>query len=480
MNTKEIPGPTLEVAGTAPKGEEQHPHHISPFKVVLVLVILAAVVVAIALAGYLPRKQREEAAASVAKEEKNTLPRVAVAKVKRAPQDTEVVLPGTISALTEASIFARASGYVKKRYADIGDRVKEGQLIAEIEAPELDQQVAQARAAVSQAEQQLGQTKASLLQAQSQRDLAKITADRYNNLVGRGAVARQDADTQAATFKTSEALVAAQEANVSAAGESVRQAQANLQRILALQDFKNVRAPFAGVITVRNIDVGSLISPTGGGQGMMQTASSPANASGNEMYRVAQISTVRLMESVPQTNAPGIRIGMPAEVTVTEFPGRKFAGKVARTANSLDPASRTMLVEVHVDNRDGKLLPGMYAEVRFRGHRDTPPVMVPGDSVIAGNSGPLVAILVDAAEDNGNPDTLGAKKIHLVPVQIGRDYGVQTEVTFGLQGSETVVMNPGDEVREGALVKAETGTESKADLTAPGKPSAAQKGAPKE
>ena len=139
-----------------------------------------------------------------------------------------------------------------------------------------------------------------------------------------------------------------------------------------------------------------------------------------------------------------------------------------------------MLVEVHVDNRDGKLLPGMYAEVRFRGHRDTPPVMVPGDSVIAGNSGPLVAILVDAAEDNGNPDTRGAKKIHLVPVQIGRDYGVQTEVTFGLQGSETVVMNPGDEVREGALVKAETGTESKADLTAPGKPSAAQKGAPKE
>ncbi|MES1262262.1 MAG: efflux RND transporter periplasmic adaptor subunit, partial [Acidobacteriota bacterium] len=430
------------------------------------------IVVAVALAGYLPRKQRQEAAASVAKEEKNTLPRVSAAKVTRAPQDTEVLLPGTISPLAEASLFARAAGYVKKRYADIGDRVREGQLIAEIEAPELDQQVAQARAAVSQAEQQLGQTRASLLQAQSQRDLAKLTAERYNNLVGRGAVARQDADTQQATYKTAEALVAAQEANVSASGENVRQTQANLQRIVALQDFKNVRAPFAGVITVRNIDVGSLISPTGGGQGMSQTPGGTAGAAGNEMYRVAQIATVRIMENVPQTNAPGIRIGMPAEVSVTEFPDRKFHGTVARTSNSLDPASRTMLVEVHVENRDGKLLPGMYAEVRFRGHRDSPPVLVPGNAVIAGNAGPQVAVLEDASVDNGNPDTRGAKKIHLIPVRIGRDYGVETEVISGLTGSETVVMNPGDDVREGALVRAETGSESKSDA-------AAQKGAPK-
>lgn len=211
---------------------------------------------------------------------------------------------------------------------------------------------------------------------------------------------------------------------------------------------------------------------------MVQTTGSPANASGNEMYRVAQISTVRLMENVPQTNAPGIRIGMPADVTVTEFPGRKFQGKVARTANSLDPSSRTMLVEVHVDNRDGKLLPGMYAEVRFRSHRDSPPVLIPGDSVIAGNAGQMVATLVDAPEDNGNPDTRGAKKIHLVPVQIGRDYGIQTEITSGLQGNETVVMNPGDEVREGALVKAEVGSEGKTDGTQ--KADGTQKGAAKQ
>ncbi len=458
------------------------PHHISPGKVILVIVLLVVVVGAIAVAGYLPMKAREEAAAAAAKEEKVTLPRVGAVLVKRAAQDSEVVLPGTISALAEASVFARASGYVKKRYVDIGDRVKSGQLMAEIEAPELDQQVAQARAAVSQAQQQLGQAKASLLQAQSQRDLAKITAARYNNLVTKGAVARQDADTQDAAFKTAEALVAAQEANVSAAGENVRQSEANLQRIISLQDFKSVRAPFAGIVTVRNIEVGSLISANGGGQGMTSNSAGSGSATGNEMYRVAQVGTVRILENVPQTNAPGIHVGMPSEITVTEFPGRKFPGKVARTSNSLDPASRTMLVEVHVNNADGKLLPGMYAEVRFRSHRDNPPFLIPGDSVIAANAGPQVAILQepDTAGDNGNPETRGAKKVHLVPVQLGRDFGTQTEVIAGLQGTEMVVMNPSDDVREGALVRAEVtagrgGGSDKGDKSA----APAQKGAAK-
>ena len=421
--------------------EPQPAHHISPFKVVFVVVLLAVVIGAIGLAGYLPRREREAAAAEAAKEEKVTLPRVAAVKVKRAPQDLETALPGTISPLVEASVFARAAGYVKKRFVDIGDHVKAGQLVAEIEAPELDQQVAQARAAVSQAQQQQGQASASLLQAQSQRDLAKVTAGRYSNLVTRGAVARQDADTQQANFQTSEALVAAQQANVNASAESVVQAQANLQRILAMQDYKNVRAPFAGVVTVRNIEAGALVSASGGAQA--------GTTNGAEMYRVAQVATVRIMSSVPQTNAPGILVGMPAEISVNEFPGRKFQGKVARTSNALDPATRTLTVEVHIDNRDGKLLPGMYAEVRFRNHRENPPFLIPGDSLIATNSGPQVAILLDTHEEGG------AKKVHLVPVQLGRDYGVQTEVIAGLEGTETVVMNPNDDVREGALVKTE-------------------------
>jgi len=427
--------------------QEQHPHHISTWKVVLVIALLAGVVAAVGLMGYFPRKAREEAAKAAATEERTSLPKVSSARVKLAPADVEIALPGTISALTEASIYARAAGYVKKRYADIGDRVKEGQILAEIEVPELDQQVAQVRAAFSQAQQQTAQIKASLLQAQAQRDLAKLTSDRYTGLIAKGAVSRQDADVQQATYKTAEALVVAQESNVGAAEENVRQTRANLDRVLALQDFKSVRAPMAGVVTVRNIEVGSLISPAGGGQGAGPNPTTGGGTSGNELFRIAQTRIVRILESVPQSSAASIMTGMKTDVTVIEFPNRKFEGKVARSSNSLDPSSRTMLVEVQVPNGDGKLIPGMYAEVRFRSHRPTPPFLVPGDSLIAGTAGPRVAILEDAA--GSQP---GAKKIHLQAVQIGRDYGAQTEITSGLTGNEIVVVNPGDDVREGALV----------------------------
>jgi multidrug efflux pump subunit AcrA (membrane-fusion protein) len=442
--------PPAAPAAVSTHSAKPHPHHISAGKVIVVLVLLAAIVAAVALAGYLPRKAREEAANEAAKEEKTTLPAVTSAKVHRAAGDTDVVLPGNLSPLLESSIYARAAGYVRKRYVDIGDHVKEGQLMAEIDAPELDQQVAQSRAAVSQAEQQLGQSKAALVQAESQRDLAKITAERYNNLVARGAVARQDADTQQSNYKTSDALVAAQQSSVQASAENVKQAQANLARVIDLQDFKSVKAPFAGIVTARNVDAGALISATGAGQGAspMSTGGALA-ANGNEMFRVAQIGTMRILINVPQTNAPGIHVGMPAAVGVNEFQGRSFGGKVTRTTNSLDPNSRTMLVEVQVPNRDGKLLPGMYAEVRFSSHRETPPLLVPGDALIAANSGPQVAVLLDSGDGT-------AKKIHLQPVQLGRDFGAETEILAGLQGTETVVVNPGDDVREGALVKAES------------------------
>ena len=433
---------------------ESHPHHISRGKIILALLLLGAVVVAIGLAGYLPRKAREESAAKAASEEKNSLPRVTTARVRQALQNTDVLLPGTLSPLTESSIYARAAGYVRKRYADIGDRVRAGQLMAELDAPELDEQVSQARAAVSQAQQQLSQARAALVQAQSQRDLAKVTAERYTNLLAKGAVARQDVDTQQSAYKTSDALVDAQQASIRAAEDNVRQAQANLERVLSLQDYKKVRAPFDGVVTARNVDVGALISASGAGQG-----ASPMNpgavqtASGNEMFRVAQIGIIRILINVPQSNAPGIYPGMPAELTVREFPDRKFAGKVTRTSNELDPNVRTLLVEVQVANQDGKLLPGMYAQIRFESHRDTPPFLVPGDTLIAGNNSIQVAALVAA------PD--GARRVHLLPVKIGRDFGAETEVLSGLVGNELVVVNPGDQVTEGALVKADDGPAQK-------------------
>lgn len=439
--------PTAPPVPTPPPAPP-HPHHISAGKVFLVILLLAIIVGAVGVAGYFPRKAREQAANAAASEQRTTVPVVTAAKVRRAAGDTELTLPGNLSPLTETSIYARSSGYVRKRYVDIGDRVREGQIMAEIDAPELDQQVAQSRAALAQARQQLTQAQAALVQAETQRDLAKVTADRYNNLVTKGAVARQDADIQQSNFKSSDALVAAQEASVRASEENVRQSQANLDRITSLQDFKSVKAPFAGIVTARNIDTGALISSTGAGQGASpMSANGVASASGNEMFRVAQIGTIRILVSVPQTNAPGISIGMPVTLMVNEYPGRVFSGKATRTTNSIDPGSRTLLVEVQVSNADGKLLPGMYTLARFRNHRDHPPLLVPGDSLITANTGLEVAVLSDA------PD--GSKKIHLQPITLGRDYGAETEVISGLEGNETVVVNPGDEVREGALVKAE-------------------------
>ena len=440
--------PTAPLPVQTPPPAPPHPHHISAGKVFLVILLLAIIVAAVGVAGYFPRRAREQAANAAASEQRSAVPVVTAAKVRRAADDTELTLPGNLSPLTETSIYARASGYVRKRYVDIGDRVREGQLMAEIDAPDLDLQVAQSRAALAQAKQQFTQAQAALVQAESQRDLAKVTADRYNNLVTKGAVARQDADTQQSNFKSSDALVAAQDASVHASEENVRQAQANLDRILSLQDFKSVKAPFAGIVTARNIDTGALISSTGAGQGASpMSASGTASANGNEMFRVAQIGTIRILVSVPQTSAPGISIGMPVTVMVNEYPSRVFTGKVTRTTNSIDPTSRTLLVEVQVPNADGKLLPGMYTLARFKNHRDRPPLLVPGDSLIAANTGLQVAVLTDA------PD--GSKRIHLQTIALGRDYGAETEVISGLEGDETVVVNPGDEVREGALVKAE-------------------------
>lgn len=432
-------------------GSEQHPHHISRGKVTFIALLLVVLVVAAWLAGYLPRRDRENAAAAAATEVKNAVPAVTTTMVRHAAADVDIVLPGSVSSLAEASIYARAAGYVRKRYVDIGDHVKADQLLAEIEAPELDQQVEQARAALAQAKQVLGQARAALIQAGAQRDLAKATVERYRGLVKSGAVSRQEADTQEAGTKSADALVVVQQANVDGSQDNVAQAQANLDRVIAMQEYKKVRAPFAGVVTARNVEVGYLISSSGGGQGTSPSTQSGANpappASGNELFRVAQLGTLRIFVGVPQSGATAISTGMTASVTFADLPGREFQAKVTRTANALDPAARTLLTELQLPNKDGKLLPGMYASVRFRNHRDVPPLIVRGDALITNGSGISVAVLNDA----GN----GLKKVHLQAVRPGRDYGAEMEILGGLHGGETVVANPGDEVREGAVVKAE-------------------------
>jgi RND family efflux transporter MFP subunit len=407
---------------------------------IFLALILAALVAVMFVAGYLPRQKRVKGIEAEAHEEETSLPVVNVAKVKASPPTDELLIPGTMTPVTEAFIFARASGYIKKRYVDIGDQVKVGQVMAEIDAPDLDQQVLQAEAALSQAKAALGQAMASLEQAQSQQRLTSVTNVRWKTLVERGVLAKQEGDQKQADFDNATAVVRVAEANIKAAQDNVKAVDANLSRLKELQRYTSVRAPFTGVVTSRNIDTGSLISATGSGQGSAPGGSS-ANAGGNELFRVAQSDVLRIMINVPQNYASGIRVGMQAKLSLQENANRKYEGKVTRTASSIDPATRTLLTEVQVVNKDGSLLPGMYGNLRFVSSRSHPPLLIPGDSLVIRSSGPQVAVVGEGG------------KVHFVPVQVGRDYGVEIEVTDGLHGGETVIINPGDDVREGQAVK---------------------------
>ncbi|MGH9612000.1 MAG: efflux RND transporter periplasmic adaptor subunit [Bryobacteraceae bacterium] len=449
-----------------PKLDEggRHPRKRGGFSLrALFIILVAAIVIGCAfLFGYSRRRQEERAANQAAQDEANALPVVNVVKVRRAASTTDLALPGNIAPVTEAYIYARASGYVRKRYADIGDRVKAGQLLAEIEAPDLDQQVQQAKASAAQASHQLQQAKANLEQYRAQLELARVTWQRYQNLVKDGAVSRQEADQEQASYRTAEATVNAGQASIGSAQQNVQASQANLDRLISMHAFLSVRAPFNGVITARNFDVGAFISSTGSA-----SSSSPA---GLELFREAQIDTLRIFINVPQENSPSIHVGQPAAITVQQLFGRQFSGKVTRTAQSLDPNTRTLLTEVQTPNTEHLLLPGMYARVRLVDQRSHVPMLVPSDSLIQSANGLEVAILRDLdgtgpANRSYPPD---AKRVHLQIVEAGRDYGADTEITTGLEGWEYVIVNPGDAVQEGAVVKPLT-----VQIAAPAKAAAA-------
>ncbi len=425
----------------------------------LIISLLGLVFMSLFVFGYrhyLHRQRVVEAAAGAAGE---SLPIVNVEKVRRAPGTVELRLPGNVIPVTEAYIYARASGYVRRRHVDIGDTVRSGQLLAEIEAPELDQQVQQARAAVAQAEKQLDQAKADLADARAKMDLARVTWDRFKVLMDHGAVSRQEGDNQLAAFRSTSATVTSYEARIGSAEQNVRAARANLERLSALQDFEKVRAPFNGVITARNFDVGALISGSGSSMGQSQSAgamSGPsAGSQGGELFRIAQTAVLRVLVSVPESSAPGIRTGQPAVVTVEAFPKREFTGRITRTANAVDINSRTMLTEIQVQNPSLLLLPGMFVEVRLLSARAEPPLVIRGDGVIATAKGLRVAVLMDpqAKEQHSRPYPPQAKRVHMQEIQVGRDYGQEIEVVSGLQGWEYIVLNPGDEIEEGALVQ---------------------------
>ncbi len=389
--------------------------------------ILAAIIAVAIVIGLKPRLARERALLAATDNAAERLPVVNVVPVRVAPSRSELELPGDLQALVDAGIFARADGYLTRRLVDYGDRVKKGQLLAELETPELDEQIRQAQATVSQARSSLRDLEASLNLAQANLKLAQVTFERWKHLTDRGVFSHQDTDEKAAALDVRRAEVASAQAKIAAAQDTIRANEANLRRLEQLKAFDRVAAPFDGVITARNGDVGALISAGNSG---------PAR----EMFHLAQIDPLRIFVNVPQTYVASIHLGETAELRVQELPGQVFAARVTNTARSLDTNSRAMLTVLEVANPRGILLPGMYAQVKFVAPRQIAVLRVPGDALVLGKQGPRVAVL-DAA-----------RRVHFRPIGISRDLGAELEVSGELSPGDLVVENPGDAVREGAQV----------------------------
>jgi RND family efflux transporter MFP subunit len=343
----------------------------------------------------------------------SALPSVKVVTVRRSAPDQTLTLPGTTLADQQTPLYARVNGYLKSFAFDLGDTVKKGQLVAEIDSPEVDQQLRQARAT-------LGVSQAALLQAQANQELAKVAAERWAGLVKERAVSQQEADEKRLTL-------AAREADVEAARAMIKAQEANVKRLEELSSFKQILAPFDGVITARNVEIGTLVSEGSG-----------ANA--RELFLMVQEKTLRLHVPVPEPYAPAVHVGMETALSFGAYPGQAFAGKVSRLSGAVDPASRTLLVELLVPNSDGRLLPGMYAQVTFHLHREAQPLLMPSNALLIRPEGTLVAYV--------GPD----HAVHYRKVQVGRDFGTEIEIVSGLAEHDRVMANPGTVIREGQKV----------------------------
>ena len=332
--------------------------------------------------------------------EQESVPTVAVVHPVAEKPDEELVLPGTMQAYEESPIYARTNGYLLRWYKDIGSRVTKGELLADIDTPEVDQELMQARA--------------NRQQVLAQLDLAKINADRYVNLRKTDSVSQQEADQQSSGYEQAVANLAA--------------ADANVRRLEELESFKHVYSPFTGVLTKRTVDPGALIN------------AGVSGAAGKELFDVAQVDPLRVYVSVPQSYAPSIKNGMDAVVTLQEYPGEKFRGTVVRTAEAIDPMTRTLLTEVDVPNKKGRLLPGSYGEVHFRVGMNAQKMTLPVNAMLFRQEGAQVAIV---GRDG---------KVHLRQITIGRDYGTTLEILGGVDVGDRVVINPADSLEEGQPV----------------------------
>jgi RND family efflux transporter MFP subunit len=389
--------------------------------------LIGLLVAAAVVGGILPRLTRQKALLAAAEIQTEQRPVVEVATARPAPARSTIDLPGDMQALVDSPIFARVDGYLRARLVDYGDHVKTGQLLADIDTPELDQQIRQARAAVSQTQSTLNEVKADLDLSKANLNLARLTVERWRRLAAKGVVAKQEADQKEADFAVNEAQVAKAQASIATTQETVHASEANLHRLEEMKAFARITAPFDGVITARNVDIGTLINSGNGG-------------TARELFHIAQIQVLRIFVNVPQTNVASMHPGQTAELRVQELPGQVFSARVARIANALDATSRAMLTVLEVPNPRGILMPGMYAQVRFSTGRAEAAVIVPGDVLMLGRQGPRVAVVA--------PD----HRIHFRAIRIGQDFGSEIEVVSGLSAGEVVVANPSDAVHENALV----------------------------
>jgi membrane fusion protein, multidrug efflux system len=383
--------------------------------------LIVAVLLLLFLAGLLPRQsnrkvldQRAEQAATA-----DTLPLVGVVKVNRAPANADLTLPGTLEPVHDASVYARSNGYVRAWYVDIGTRVGDGQLLAVIDAPDLDQQLSQAKSTEAQA-------RATLV-------LAKNESERWAALAKDSVVTQDEYDQKQSAYQSQI--------------QSVNAAHDNVGRLQTLVDYEKIKAPFAGVVTARNVDNGTYITATG-------TSGAPVSAGATgaptELFHVARTDTMRIYIGVPQAYAPSVHPGLLADLEVQELPGKLFPGKIVRTADAVDIASRTLLTEVDVANKDGSLLPGMFADIHFRFSRPSPPILMPGTALIFRTDGAQAAVV--------GTDSVA----HFRNLRIGRDYGTVMEVVAGLADGDFVVNQPSDALRDGMRVRSRVQPEPRA------------------
>jgi len=381
--------------GSEPKHAHASSRKGSRGRTVAMVLIGLIVVGLLVVSGIVPRLRSRKALA--AETDELAAPTVVVVQPKRGAPAQEILLPGNIQAFVDAPIYARTNGYLKRWYFDIGSHVRQGQLLAEIESPEVDQQLSQAQADLETAKQNL--------------HLSDITANRFSDLIKQDAVSQQDTDNATSDLAAKSSLV--------------KSSQANVDRLKQLVSFEKVYAPFDGVVTARNTDIGQLID------------SGAAGGQARSLFQMAAINRLRVFISVPQIYSQAATPGLKADLTFAEFPGRRFQGTLVRTSRSIDPLARTLNVEVDVDNARGELLPGAYTEVHLKLKDAAPTLTVPVSALLFRQEGLRVAVVE-------NDHT--AK---LLPVTLGRDFGDFAEITTGLTGQEQVITNPPDSVING-------------------------------